>query len=165
MQFHPLGDGRYVMRLDPGDELIASLRQFAAEEEVLSGHLTGIGSTSNAQLGWLDPETGEYVKRRFDEPMEVANLTGTFSVAEEDGRAFVHVHGVFAPQELISYSGHVHEARTGAVMEIFLTTFNVRLERASVPDKSFPWLFMPREERPDETESGRTDPGQDDGGK
>ncbi|MDA1194395.1 MAG: DNA-binding protein [Planctomycetota bacterium] len=145
MRYHPLGDGRYVMRLDPGDELIASLRSFASEEEVGAGYITGLGSTASAVMSWLDPESGEYIRRKFDEPMEVGSLTGTISVAAEDGRPFVHVHAVLAPRELLAYSGHVHEAKTGLVMEIFLFTFPIRLERHSVEGKSFPWLTLPCE--------------------
>ena len=73
MKYHPLGDGRYLMRLDPGDEMIASLRLFASEESVTAGYITGLGSTASAVMSWLDPELGEYVRRKFDEPMEVAH--------------------------------------------------------------------------------------------
>ena len=148
MRYHPLGNGRYVMRLDPGDEVIACLRQFAAEEKVKSGWITGLGSTSSAVMSWLDPESGEYVRRRLEEPMEVANFTGTISVSGEDGRPFIHLHGVLAPRELLAYAGHVHEARTGAVMELRVDTFAEPLERFTVPDKSFPWMFLPGEPRP-----------------
>jgi predicted DNA-binding protein with PD1-like motif len=148
MRYHPLGDGRYVMRLDPGDEVIASLRQFASEEKVTSGYITGLGSTSSAVMSWLDPESGEYQKRKLEEPMEVSNLTGSISVAADDGRAFVHLHAVLSPRELLAYSGHIHEARTGAVMEIFIFTFDVRLERHSVPEKAFPWMVLPEEPVP-----------------
>lgn len=154
MKYHSLGQGRYIVRLDPGDELIASLRSFAAEESVVSGYITGIGSTSSAVMSWLDPELGEYVRRKFDEPMEVGNLTGTISVAAEDGRPFVHLHAVLAPRELLAYSGHVHEIRTGAVMEIFVHTFEEKIERHTVPGKSFPWLLMPGESPPEAPESG-----------
>lgn len=153
MRYHALGGERYVLRLDPGDELVASLRTFASETEITAGFITGIGSTAQAVMSWLDPESGEYLKRKFDEPMEVGNLTGTISVAEEDGRPFVHLHAVLAPRELIAYSGHLHEARTGAVMEIFVWSFDAKLERASAPDKAFPWLFLPDEPRPDESDA------------
>jgi predicted DNA-binding protein with PD1-like motif len=154
MQYHPLGDGHYAMRLDPGDEIIACLRQFAGEESVEAGYVTGLGSTSLAVLSWLDPETGEYARRRFEEPMEVATLSGTFSVSAEDGRPFVHLHAVMAPRELLAYAGHVHEARTGVVMELFIFTFKQRLERHSLPDKPFPWLLMPSEPRPSGGDAG-----------
>ena len=150
MQYHALGSGRYVLRLDPGDDVLASIRQVASENEVAAGFVTGLGSTSQATLGFLDPETGEYAKRRFDEPMEVCNLTGTLSVSAEDGRIFVHLHAVLAPRELIAYGGHVHEARTGAVMEVLLWSFPDKLERFDLEDKAFPWLVLPGEPRPDE---------------
>ncbi len=150
MHYHPLGDGRYMMRLDPGDEVIASLRQFASEESVTAGYITGLGSTQSAVMSWLDPESGEYLKRKLDEPMEVSNLTGSISIAADDGRPFVHLHAVLSPRELLAYSGHIHEARTGAVMEIFISTFDVRLERHSVPEKPFPWLVLPGEPLPGE---------------
>jgi hypothetical protein len=137
------------MRLDPGDELVANLRSLAAEEGLTAGFITGIGSTSQVVMSWLDPETGEYQKRKFDEPMEVANLTGTISISADDGRPFVHLHAVLAPRELIAYAGHVHEARTGLVLEVFVWSFEERLERAAAPDKSFPWLYLPGEPRPD----------------
>jgi predicted DNA-binding protein with PD1-like motif len=155
MRYHALGNGTYMMRLDPGDELIASLRQFASEEEVTSGYVTGLGSTSQATLSWLDPEAGEYVKRKFEEPMEVATMSGSISVSAEDGRAFVHLHAVLSPRELLTYSGHVHEARTGTVMEVFIFTFAERIERATVPDKPFPWLFLPGEPRPGGGDAGQ----------
>ena len=155
MQYHALEDGRYVLRLDPGEEVMTSLRHFAAEEKVVAGLIMGLGSTSHVTLGFLDPETNEYVKRKFDEHMEVGNLTGTVSVAADDGRPFVHLHGVFGPRELIAYTGHVHEARVGAVMEIFINTYTERLERLSVPDKPFPWLFLPGEPRPEGGDAGQ----------
>jgi hypothetical protein len=148
MQYHPLGNGRFVMRLDPGDEIVASLRQFASDTGVGGGYITGLGSTSSATMSWLDPETGEYVKRKFDEPMEVATLSGTISVAADDGRPFVHLHGVLAPRELLSYAGHIHDARTGAVMELMILTFTERLERHVLDDKPFPWLLLPGEAPP-----------------
>ena len=75
-------------------------------------------------------------------------MSGSISVAADDGRAFVHLHAVLSPRELLSYAGHVHEARTGTVMEVFVFTFDERLERETVPDKPFPWLFLPGEPRP-----------------
>lgn len=155
MHYHPLADGRYAMRLDPGDELIASLRQFAGDQEIVAGFIHGLGSVSQATLGFLDPETGEYVRRRFEEPMEVGSLSGTISISAEDQRPFVHLHAVLAPRELIAYSGHVHEARTGAVMEIIVETYPKPLERVTLADKPFPWLLLPDEDRPDGGDAGQ----------
>lgn len=153
MQYTALSNGRYFLRLDPGDELVASLRQFAAESEIRGGFIMGLGSTSDLVLGFLDPETGEYVKRTFEEPMEVGSLSGTISYDVAEDRPFIHLHGVFAPVELLAYTGHVHEARTGAVMEVYIATFDAKLERHQVEGKPFPWLFLPDEPRPESESS------------
>ncbi len=149
MQHTALGNGRYFVRLDPGDELVASLRAVAAELGIVSGFIQGLGSTQRLVLSFLDTETGDYISRTFDEPMEVGALSGTISWNVADERVFVHLHGVFSPREMIAYTGHVHEAITGFVVEIYLVSFDTRLERHPVPGKSFPWLLLPHEPRPD----------------
>ena len=148
MQHTALGNGRYFVRLDPGDEIVASIRSLAAELDLGGGFIQGIGSTSQLTLGFLDPESGEYQKRTFDEPMEIANLTGTITWDAAEDRPFVHLHGVFSPREFLAYGGHVHEATTGQVAELTVVGYDVKLERLVVPDKPFPWLFLPDEPRP-----------------
>jgi predicted DNA-binding protein with PD1-like motif len=149
VQYVALGAGRWFLRLDPEDELVAVLKAFAQERGITGGFIHGLGSTQSAVLSFFDPEAAEYVKRRFDEPMEIGALSGTISVSASDGRPFVHLHAVLAPRELITYSGHVHEARCGMVMEVFVEAFDARLERRTLPDKPFPWLVLPGESPPD----------------
>ncbi|MHC5010577.1 MAG: PPC domain-containing DNA-binding protein [Planctomycetota bacterium] len=153
MRHHHFGDGRYVLRLDPGEDLLAVLAAFAAEEDVQAGHVTGLGSLDKLTLGFLDPDTNEYAKRRFDERMEVGQLTGTFSM--DGDRPFVHVHAVVAPRELLAYSGHVHAATVGALMELFVTSYPDRLERLPVEGQPFPGLFLPGERPSGESSSAR----------
>ncbi len=148
MRYHHFGDGRFVLRLDPGDEVIHSLAEFADQEGIDAGHVTGLGSVEKITLGFLDPEAQEYVRRRFEEPMEVAQLTGTISV--EGDRHFVHLHAVVAPRELLAYGGHVHDATVGAVMELFVTRFAGALLRLPVEGQPFPSLFLPGEAPPGE---------------
>ena len=148
MRYHDFGDGRIVARLDPGEELIACLVELARETGIQAGWVTGLGSVSELTLGFLDPEAGEYVKRRFQEPMEVAHLTASISMDEE--RPFVHAHAVVAPQELLAYAGHVHSATVGVVMEVYVQGFPGRLERLVIPDQPFLGLFLPGETPPGE---------------
>lgn len=146
MRYHHFGDGRYVLRLEPGDDVIASLAQLADDEGIDAGLITGIGSVDRITLGFLDPEAQEYVRRRFEEPMEVAQMTGTIS--QEADRHFVHLHAVVAPRELLAYGGHVHEAIVGVVMELFVTSLPGTLSRLPVEGQPFPGLFLPGETPP-----------------
>lgn len=147
MRHHHFGDGRYALRLDPGEELIASLAAFAQAEEIEAGYVTGLGSVERVTLGFFDIETSEYVRRRFDEPLEVAQLTGTFS--REGDKPFVHVHAVVAPRELLAYGGHVHSATVGLVMELFVTRLPGRLDRFPLPGKPILALCLPGEPPPE----------------
>ena len=146
MRYHHFGDGRFVLRLDPGDDLISSLAEMADAEDIHAGHITGLGSVEKITLGFLDPEAQEYVRRRFEEPMEVAQMTGTISV--EGDRHFVHLHAVVAPRELLAYGGHVHDATVGVVMELFVTSLPGTLARLPVEGQPFPGLFLPGETPP-----------------
>ena len=148
MRYHDFGDRRYVLRLDPGDDLLPSLTAFAEQEGIEAGHVSGLGAVERITLGFLDPETKEYVKRRFEEAMEVATLTGTIS--REGDRPFVHLHAVVAPRELLAYGGHVHAASVGAVLELVITELPGRLERVPVPGQPFPGLLLPGESPPGE---------------
>ncbi len=153
MHHHDFGGGRYVIRLDPGDEVIASLTLFAQEAGIEAGHLTGFGAVDRIVLGFLDPDAGEYVRRTFEEPMEVAQLSGSISM--DGDRPLVHAHAVVAPRELLSYGGHVHEARVGVVLEVYVYALPGRLDRHAVPDQPYLSLLLPGEEPPSEESSGR----------
>jgi predicted DNA-binding protein with PD1-like motif len=146
MRSHHFGDGRHLLRLDPGEELLEVLAQFCRQEGIAAGHLTGLGSLDQAVLGFLDPEANEYVKRRFEERLEIGHLTGTISV--EGDRPHLHLHAVLAPRELLAYAGHLHAARVGALVEVFLTALPGRLERHAVPGRPYPALLLPGERVP-----------------
>src|SRR5262245_28451176 len=62
MRYHHFGSGRYVLRLDPGEEVVASIQSFAREKKVRAGWVSGLGSLDHAVLGFLDPKEKEYIK-------------------------------------------------------------------------------------------------------
>jgi predicted DNA-binding protein with PD1-like motif len=141
MRYHHFGAGRYVLRLDPGEEVVSSIASFASERGIAAGLVLGIGSLDHVVLGFLDPEEKVYLKRTFDERMEVGNLTGNIGV--EGDRPFVHLHASVSPRELLTYTGHVHEARVGVVLETFVVAFPGKLRRAIDPKHGFlRWFFQ-----------------------
>jgi len=151
MKYHHFGSGRYVLRLDPGEEVVASIVAFAAERGITAGWISGLGSVDHTVLGFLDPKEGVYLKRTFDERLEIGHLTGNIGVA--DGKPFVHAHAVVSPRELLAYTGHLHEARVGVVVEIFIVGMNGTLSRVVDPESGFARLVLPGEK------PGRAAPG------
>ena len=56
-------DGRFLIRLEPGEEAMASLRSWAAEQKVGFAVLWAIGAMRRATLGYFDtppPSTGKF---------------------------------------------------------------------------------------------------------
>ena len=153
MRHHHFGDGRYVLRLDPGEDLLGQIQTFAAEQGITAGHITGLGSVDRITLGFLDPEEKEYLKRVFEEPMEVAQFTATIST--DGDKPMIHAHAVVAPRELLAYAGHVHTARVGVVMELIVTSFPATLRRLPVTGQPFLGLFLPGEAPPEEDAAPR----------
>jgi predicted DNA-binding protein with PD1-like motif len=145
MRYHHFGSGRYVLRLDPGEEVVSSLTAFAAEAEVGAGWVTAIGSLDPAVLGFLDPKEQVYLKRTFDERMEIGSISGSMGVSADDGRPIVHLHAVLSPRELLAYSGHLHEARSGVVVECLVISMGGKITRVVDPESGFTRLVLPGE--------------------
>jgi predicted DNA-binding protein with PD1-like motif len=143
MRYHHFGSGRYVLRLDPGEEVVGSLAGFAQDRGITAGWVSAIGSLDHAVLGFLDPKENTYFKRTFDERMEVGSLNGNLGMAGD--KPFVHVHAVLSPRELLAYAGHLHEGKVGVVVEAIVTAMHGRLVRAVDPASGFARLELPGE--------------------
>lgn len=141
MKYHHFGSGRYVLRLDPGEEVVDSITGFAEECKVTAGWLSGLGSVDHAVLGFLDPKEKVYLKRTFDERLEIGHLTGNIGRAGD--QVFAHLHAVVSPRELLAYAGHLHEARVAVVVEIFITALPGTLERYVDPASGFGRILLP----------------------
>ena len=144
MKYHHFGSGRYVLRLDPGEEVMASIVAFAEQRGMTAGWVSALGSLDQAVLGFLDPKDQVYLKRTFDERMEIGSLTANIGVTD-DGKCFVHAHAVLSPRELLAYTGHVHEARVGVVVEAMVTALEGTLLRVVDPETGFARLLLPGE--------------------
>jgi predicted DNA-binding protein with PD1-like motif len=131
--------------LDPGEEVISSLVGFAIEAEVAAGWVTAVGSLDHAVLGFLDPKEQVYLKRTFDERMEIGSLNGSIGVSADDGRPVVHVHAVLSPRELLAYAGHLHEAKSGVVVECLVISMGGKITRVVDPESGFTRLVLPGE--------------------
>ena len=143
MKYHPFAGGRYVLRLDPGEEVIASLSNFAVEAKVTGAWISGLGSLDRAVVGFLDPKEGVYLKRTFDERMEIGSLSGNIGMS--GGVPFVHAHAVLSPRELLAYTGHLHEGKVGVVVEVLVTVLDGGLKRIVDAATGFGRIVFPGE--------------------
>lgn len=127
MQTKDLGNGRWVLVLDRGEELMSTVSEFLAEKDIRGGLVTGIGALKNHTVGYYDLNEKEYLKRTFEEVMELGNFTGTVGVV--DGSPFLHAHVTVSGPELIAFTGHLVKGEIAITAELFVTDYGVDLPR------------------------------------
>ena len=126
MRVKEVEDG-VVLRLEQGDELIASLAEFMKEREIGSGAVTGLGAVNRACLGCYLLEEQDYSAREFEGDMVVVGLTGTLSWY--DGEPFPHIHLVLTDGNFQATGGHCFEAHVSATVEVIVRAYEARIER------------------------------------
>ncbi|MGH8003126.1 MAG: PPC domain-containing DNA-binding protein [Limisphaerales bacterium] len=126
MQYRKVENG-YFLRLEKGEEVLSSIVQFAAKENIGSGAFFGLGAINNIELGYYDLEARKYEKETFKDDMEVGNITG--NIASLDGKPFVHTHVTVSSKDLKAFTGHLFSAEVALTLEIFVFTASAKIER------------------------------------
>ena len=124
----------YFVRIDRGEEIVATLTRFLAERGVRCGAITGIGAVDSPELGLFTMTTKEYRRRRFAGEYEIVALTGNVSSLE--GKPFAHLHGLFSDADCRVVGGHVFEAVVGVTCEIDLAVYPGEMKRLPDPATS-----------------------------
>lgn len=118
MKFRRETGGTLVVSLEKGDPLRSSIESLAAAENVPSARVTAIGAVEDAELGFYDLGRKEYLRRSFPGILELVSLEGSITV--KDGKPFLHAHVAIAGSDFIAHGGHLFDARSGVVIELFI---------------------------------------------
>ncbi|MFN8556428.1 MAG: PPC domain-containing DNA-binding protein [Dehalococcoidia bacterium] len=108
---------RYIVRLESGRHLAASITALLAHEEVAFASLTAAGAVRSVRLGYWDATSCRYEYRDVAEQLEVVSFEG--SAALKDGEPFLHLHGAFSRRDF-SVGGHIKDAVVHPTMEVWL---------------------------------------------
>jgi uncharacterized protein len=112
----------YLVLLEPGDEMVRCLIQFAREQEVDTALVSGIGAVSELELGAGGGRDRDHRRSVLHESLEICSLTGTVTLV--DGEPFPHLHGSFARRDHSMVGGHIYQAvcSTGAELAVQVST-------------------------------------------
>ena len=106
------GQRTFVVVLETGEEIVASLQKFVAHENVASASFTAIGALSDAVLLYFDWQKKAYRKIPVREQVEVASLIG--DVAEDpQGEPGLHIDIVLGTRDGGARAGHLSEGMSG----------------------------------------------------
>jgi len=125
---HILSDNKsHMLCLEPGEELLSSLKNWAVEKGVKAASFTALGASGKLTLAYFNLETNSYQDKVFDEDFEILGITGNISVKE--GEVAVHAHGTFSGADYKVVGGHIKEARISVTCEIALIVYEGVIER------------------------------------
>jgi predicted DNA-binding protein with PD1-like motif len=121
------GEGTWVLIFETGDEVVATLTTFAAEQKITAASFTAIGAFSSATLAYFDWESKKYEPVSVAEQAEVVTLLG--DIALEDGKPKVHAHASLAKRGGAMVGGHLRQAYVRPTLEVILRRSPKHLER------------------------------------
>jgi predicted DNA-binding protein with PD1-like motif len=133
--------GRYLLRLERGEEVLETLKKFTAKERLPGASLTGLGATDDVTVSFYDLRERIYRPYRRTGCIEILSLTGNIAWRGEEPIA--HVHLIAAHETEGAFGGHLVSARVSATVEIKIEPYAARLERALVPEIGLPLLSLP----------------------
>ena len=144
MKAYPAGPGEWMLILERGEDVLASVTAFAETENVRAASLQGIGAVRPARVGEYDYEKKTYLEYEFDEPLEVVSLLGNISL--RDGRPFPHLHMMVGRQSDASvFGGHLLEGTICALtLEIEVRVLDAEMKRTPDPRFNLAVLYDPK---------------------
>ena len=86
--------GVYYIRLDRGDEMIASILELCRKEGIRSCTYSGIGGCSSAEIQTFVPEKGEFRTERLEGMLELVSFMGNV-ISDEGGKLYHHTHALY----------------------------------------------------------------------
>ncbi len=116
-----------AVRLYPGEELTAALKEVCEQERIVFGTVSGIGACDRAVTSIYNVEDKRYEDLCVEKRLEMVGLTGNISTKE--GKVYLHLHASFSDTEGTLFGGHLKEARISATGEIFLRRLPGAAER------------------------------------
>lgn len=108
----------YTLRFAKGELVVEQLTKFIQDNDVHGGWIVGLGGLMWAELGFYDLDAQEYSWKKFDELLELTNVTG--NIAWQDGKPVLHLHATVSDASFHAYGGHLKEAEAAGTVEIFI---------------------------------------------
>ena len=140
--YKKLGSG-FVLRLEQGDDILKTLREFANSQRLRACFFEGIGSLYKAVLGHYDfKDTKTYKYETFHEDLEILTLSGNVSTMHQ--KALPHAHISLGRRDFTVIGGHLEEGSLANMVEVQMNKLPGKLLKAKDNDIGLNLLQLPR---------------------
>jgi predicted DNA-binding protein with PD1-like motif len=127
MQYAKLTDTTYLIRLEPGDDIVGFLGRFCHDHAITNASVTGIGSIESPTLAHYSIHTKKFQEVSFDGVFEITSLIGT--VAYYEAAPAVHLHVTIADSDMHCFGGHLRQGKCSALAEISVTSYPTKFTK------------------------------------
>src|SRR3989344_8761569 len=80
----------YFIRLERGEKIIETLKNFCAKNKIKCGYFFGIGALGEAELAHYIVENKKYTTKILKQPLEIVNMAGNVTTMNKEG--YLHCH-------------------------------------------------------------------------
>lgn len=118
----------YVVRLDPGEEIVERLTELVDREGIQLGSVSALGAANDVTIGIFSTGEKKYSSRRYQGDFEISALVG--NVSRKDGAPYLHLHITIGdPVTGQVHAGHLSSAVISATLELFLQVWDGQVGR------------------------------------
>lgn len=114
----------YIVRLDPGEDIVDQLAKLARDEGIGLAEINGLGAVDDFTVGVFDRREKRFVPNRFQGAYEIVSLHGTIT----DG-PYLHLHMSAGDGDGNVRGGHLSHARISVTAEIVVRVIDGRVGR------------------------------------
>ena len=127
MEYRKFPQG-YVMRLDPGEEIVEQLTALVERENVRLGSVSALGAAGDVTIGIFNTREKQYHSRRYQGDYEISALVG--NVTRQEGKPYLHLHITIGnPVTGKVHAGHLTACTISATLELFLQVWDGQVGR------------------------------------
>ena len=133
-------DRDYFLYIEKNEKIMETVTKFCTVKNINNAKISGIGAVKNTEIGAYDTVTKKYVKKQFNNVLELVSFEG--NVTLKDGSAFAHAHVVLSDHEMRTLGGHLFETTVAAVGELFIRKFEGDAYRKMNDDIGLPCICL-----------------------
>jgi predicted DNA-binding protein with PD1-like motif len=133
----------FLLRMEPGEEVVHTLETFAARNSIEAAEVRAIGAVTDFELGYYIIPEKKYIRKKFDVYAELISCLGNLAIRE--GKNFVHLHVTAGLQDYSVVGGHLFSGIVSATVEAFVAPFPGPVERIYDERTGLYLLDLPRE--------------------
>jgi predicted DNA-binding protein with PD1-like motif len=139
MQYKQINDD-YFIYIEKNEKIMETFTQFCIKNNISNAKISGIGAVKNTEIGAYDILKKQYIKKKFDNILELVSFEGNITL--NNNAPFPHAHVVLSDHDMNTYGGHLFETIVAAVGEFYLKKIDNEAYRKLNDDIGLPCIVL-----------------------